>query len=74
MEGPEVGENQSIEKKSSPKPARRGKKILLLSIVLIVLVAVGVGIWLIVRYGVPKAKETRPYIPRVGSTNHRWSS
>jgi MFS family permease len=57
MEGPEVGESQSIEKKSSPKPARRGKKILLLSIVLIVLVAVGVGIWLIVRYGVPKAKE-----------------
>jgi MFS family permease len=57
MEAPEVGENQAVEKKISPKPVRRKRRILLLVVVLIALACLGVGVWLVVRYGIPKIKE-----------------
>ncbi|OHB78369.1 MAG: hypothetical protein A2Z25_11275 [Planctomycetes bacterium RBG_16_55_9] len=57
MEGPSIEENQSIESKSDSKPPRRNKKILILCLALIGVVAVIALAWVFIHYGVPRMKE-----------------
>jgi hypothetical protein len=54
MDDPSVGDNQDVSKKSDSKPARGYKKIIFLGIALLVVAA---GLWIFIRYGIPKMKD-----------------